>query len=358
MVPTFVHDPPSPRVVFGAGSLTRVPDETRALGRRVMLVAGAHARDSADQVSAAFGADVVARIHQVVEHVPADVAAQAVQQARVGEVDVVVSIGGGSATGLAKAVAKETGVPVVAVPTTYAGSEMTPIWGLTEAAAKTTGRLAAVVPRTVVYDPELTVRLPVEVSTASGMNAMAHCVEALYAPDATPVTSLLAEEGLRRLALALPAIVADPGDLGGRSDAMHGAWLSGWVLGSTTMGLHHKLAHVLGGGYGLSHRGVHAALLPQVAAFNAEAAPDALGRAARALGGTRPVDAGRVLFELAGTIGAPTSLAALGLSIDAVEQVAAAVSASGVDNPAPTDDDALRTLLLNAYAGRGPQEYR
>lgn len=358
MPPTFVHDPPSPRVVFGAGSLTRVPEEARALGRRVMLIAGGHARDSADQVATALGADVVARIHQVAEHVPVERAAQAVAQCRSDEVDVVCSIGGGSATGLAKAVAKETGVPVLAVPTTYAGSEMTPIWGLTEAAAKTTGRLAAVVPRTVVYDPELTLRLPVEASAASGLNALAHCVEALYAPDATPVTSVLAEEGVRILARALPAVVTDPADLGGRTDAMYGGWLSGWVLGSTTMGLHHKLAHVLGGSYGLPHRGVHSALLPHVAAFNAEAAPDALARVARALGVTGSVDAGRALFDLAGTIGAPTSLSALGLSIDAVERVAATVATSGVANPAPVDEATLCTLLLNAYAGRGPQEYR
>ena len=342
------------RVVFGVGTLAQVAPEARALGGRVLLVAGRHEDEAAERVSAGLDRAVVGRLRDVTQHVPVDLAAAAVDRARELGAGVLVAIGGGSATGLAKAVALETGLPVLAVPTTYAGSEMTPVWGLTGAQGKTTGRDPRVLPRTVVYDPELTVPLPADTTAASGMNALAHALEAGYAPDVTPRLGDLAEEALRALSTGLPGAVADGGDLDARTEALYGAWLAGWVLGSTTMGLHHKLAHVLGGFYRLPHAGVHSALLPQVAAFNAPAVPQAFAGAARALGVDGPSAVAGALFDLAERLGAPTSLAALGLRADAVDAVAAAVASADVPNPRAFDAADLRRLLGDARDGRRP----
>ena len=350
----FVHAAAATRVVFGAGALTRVPAEADHLGGdRVLLIRDGAAKAYADELAEGLGDRLVARIDEVVQHVPVEVAAAAAAQARHANVDLVISLGGGSATGLAKAVAKETGLPILAVPTTYAGSEMTPIWGLTEGARKTTGRDPRVLPRTVVYDPVLTVGVPVGVSAASGMNALAHCVEALYAPAASPVTSVLAEEGMRALADALPRVVANPGDLDARGDALYGAWLAGWVLGTAGMGVHHKVCHVLGGAYDLPHGETHSAVLPYATAFNAPYAPEAMARAARALDAAEPAGA---LWDLAATIGAPTSLAAVGFRREAAGEVAEIVAAAAPENPRPIDREGIRALLLAAYDGTRPAE--
>ena len=339
------------RVVFGIGTLHRVADEARALAVPAMMIAGPHEDDAADVVAAQLAGDLVGRLRDVTQHVPVELAAGAVARARELGARVLIAIGGGSATGLAKAVALETGLPVVSVPTTYAGSEMTPIWGLTDAQGKTTGRDVRVLPRTVVYDPALTVSLPPDVSAASGMNALAHAVEALYAPDTTELLTAVATEALRTLAGSLPAVAAGPDDLAARSRALYGAWLAGWALGSTTMGLHHKLAHVLGGTYRLPHAGVHSALLPHVAKFNAPAAPEAFAHAAGALGVSGAEHVGAALSDLAERIGAPTSLAALGLDPEALGEVAATVAAANVTNPRPVTEAEVVRLLQDAYAG-------
>jgi len=349
----FVHDVPTARVVFGVGALSRVPDEIARLGsERVLLIGDRAAKAQADQLAAALGKRLAARIDDVVMHVPVEAAAAATALAAQHAVDLVVCLGGGSATGLAKAVAKETSLPVLAVPTTYAGSEMTPIWGVTEGHRKTTGRDPVVLPRVVVYDPALTVGLPVDVSAASGMNALAHCVEGMYASGGTPVTAVLAEDGIRALADALPRVVADPADVDARGDALYGAWLAGWVLGNSGMGIHHKVCHVLGGTYDMPHAETHSAVLPYATAFNAPYAPLPMSRAARALGGNDP--AGR-LWDLATAIGAPTSLAAVGFRLSDAAEAAAIVASAPPDNPRPVDAEAVRELLLAAYNGRRPE---
>jgi maleylacetate reductase len=252
---------------------------------------------------------------------------------------------------LAKAVARAAPVPILAVPTTYAGSEMTPIWGLTEGSRKITGRDPRVLPRTVVYDPALTVGLPVDVSAASGMNALAHCVEGLYSSAASPVTAVLAEDGIRALADALPRVVANPADIDARGDALYGAWLAGWVLGTSGMGIHHKLCHVLGGAYDLPHAETHSALLPHATAYNAPFAVAAMRRAARALGTDHPAGG---LWDLAVTIGAPTSLASVGFRRAEAGEAAAIVASAAPDNPRPVTTDWVRELLLAACDGRRP----
>jgi maleylacetate reductase len=346
------------RVVFGPGCLAEVAAEVRTLGNRIMIISGRHEARAAAVVMAQLGDDLAWQIPEVVQHVPVEVAARAIAVARDARVGVLVSIGGGSATGLAKAVARDTGLPILAVPTTYAGSEMTPIWGQSDQDEKTTGRDSRVLPRIVVYDPALTLSMPPELTAASGMNALAHAVESLYAPDSTAQSSAAAEEAVRALARGLPRAVGQPDDMAGRTHALRGAWLAGWALGSTTMGLHHRLAHVLGGRYQLPHAGVHSALLPQVAAFNAPAAPDAFSRAARALDVAGPEAVGPALFELATQLGAPTSLADLGLESDAIEVVGKIVARGPVSNPRDFTEEDVCYLVQQAYSGSKPQRER
>jgi maleylacetate reductase len=349
----FVYDIPASRVVFGAGRIRQVPDEVERLGaERVALIAGGREKKYADELAAALGSRLVDRIGEVVMHVPAALATAASERVEQSSADLMVCLGGGSAIGLAKAVALRTGLPILAVPTTYAGSEMTPIWGLTDGGRKTTGRDHTVLPATVVYDPELTTSLPTDISAASGMNALAHLVEGLYAPDASPVTAVLAEEGIRALADALPRVVVAPRDLDARTDALYGAWLAGCVLGTAGMGLHHRICHVLGGAYDLPHAGTHSAVLPFVTAYNAPAAPAAMVRAARALGAQDPA---RALWELAGRIGAPTSLAQVGLDPDRIQEAARLVVETPPANPRPVDRAAVHELLRAAHAGMSPR---
>ncbi len=296
-------------------------------------------RDLAQRIVGPLGERCVGVHAEARMHVPAEVAERARAEADRLEVDGLVAVGGGSAIGLAKAVALTSGRPIVAVPTTYAGSEMTAVWGLTEGAAKRTGRDVRVLPASVVYDPELTLGLPVDVSVTSGFNALAHAVEALYAPDRSPIVSLMAAEGIRSLTLALPEIVSAAADLGARTKALYGAWLCGACMGATTMSLHHRLCHALGGTLDLPHAPTHTVVLPHVLAFNQAAVPQ--------------VPAGP-LWELAGRLGAPRSLGALGMRESDIDLVADQVTAAPYTNPRPVTRDALVALLHDAWSGAAP----
>ncbi|MFD0686099.1 maleylacetate reductase [Actinomadura fibrosa] len=350
--PEFVHQPLPVRVVFGNGVLGRLADEVDALGlRRVLVLSTPGRRADAERVAGLLG-ERAAGVHaEAVMHVPAEVAAEGLRAARAAGADGLVAYGGGSAVGLAKMIAKGLGLPVVAVPTTYAGSEMTPVWGTTEDGVKRTGHDPRVLARTVLYDPSLTLGLPARVSAASGANAMAHAVEALYAPDRSPVVSLMAEEAVRVLAAALPAVVRDPGDRPARSRALYGAWLCGSCLGVTTMGLHHKLCHALGGTLGLPHAETHAVVLPHALAYNASAAPGAVEALRRALGEDDPAAA---LWALTGELGLPRSLAELGADPARLDDVLAQVLAAPYANPRPVEEPGLRALLERAWKGSPP----
>ncbi|MER7133433.1 maleylacetate reductase, partial [Streptosporangium saharense] len=267
------------------------------------------------------------------------------------DADGCVAVGGGSTVGLGKALALRRGLPVLALPTTYAGSEMTPIWGLTENAEKRTGRDPAVLPRSVVYDPDLTMTLPAAVSVTSGINALAHAVEALYAPDGSPVVAAMAERGVRDLATALPLLADDPGDRAGRRAALCGAWLCGACLGATTMGLHHKLCHVLGGMFDLPHAETHAIVLPHVAAHNLPAAPEADAALRRALDTDDVPAALADLTALATRLGAPGGLKELGVVEDDLPKVADEVLARPYANPWPVGRRDLLELLHAAHRG-------
>jgi maleylacetate reductase len=353
----FVHDVAASRVVFGCGSISQVGAEVERLhARRVLLVAGEAGVRHLASIELQLGDRVAGRFSEVVMHVPVEVAQRAAAKARAVGADAVVAVGGGSATGTAKVIAKETGLAVVAVPTTYAGSEMTPIWGLTENGRKTTGRDPAVLPRTVVYDPELTVSLTPSLSAASGMNALAHLVEGLYAPSVSPLLAAQAEEGVRALAAALPRVVADPADLDARSEALYGAWLAGSILGTCGMGVHHKVCHTLGGTYDLPHAPSHSAVLAYAAHFNQDHAPEAMAAVVRGFraAGRDVADAPTALWDLATQIGAPVSLRRLGFPEGSIAEAAGIVVAARPTNPRPLDDDGVRALLAAAYAGDRP----
>jgi maleylacetate reductase len=342
------------RIVFGFGTLAQVPAEVEALGSRRALVlcdryhedgAGARLRDILGDLVAGFSSEAAM-------HTPVAVTEGVMRQLSAVDADCLVALGGGSTTGLSKALALRTDLPQIVIPTTYAGSEATPILGETTGDRKTTQRSPKVLPEVVVYDVDLTLELPPLLSAVSGMNAIAHAIEALYAKDANPITSLLAERGIAALGGALPLIVQDGYDRAARAEALFGAWACGNCLGTVGMALHHKLCHVLGGSFDLPHAETHTVVLPHAAAFNTAAAPDALARAARAL---RVERAAQGLFDLAAALGAPTSLKALGMKESDLDRAAETAVSAPYWNPRPVDRTAIRALLDDAYHGRRPQ---
>jgi maleylacetate reductase len=349
---TFTYAALPNRVVFGSGTRARLPDEVRALGaKRVLLLGTPSQRDAADALAGALGSRAAGRFDGAVLHTPVHVTDQAVAHALALRADCVVAIGGGSVIGLAKAIALRTGMPQVAIPTTYSGSETTPILGETRGGEKATQRAMEVLPAIVIYDVDLTLTLPAALSSTSGVNALAHAVEALYARDRNPVTSLLAEEAVRVLASGLPRIVTDPNDRDARSAALYGAWLAGTCLAAVGMALHHKLAHVLGGAFGLPHAATHAVLLPHTAAFNAPAAPVAMARLAAALGASDAPDA---LFALNRRLGAPLALRDLGMPEEGIERAADLALRDPYWNPRPLERAGLARLISRAWAGELP----
>lgn len=350
---SFVYQPNATRVVFGAGSFDRLQEEAAQVGKRFLVLATPEQAELADQAASHLGG-LCAGVHaQAVMHVPVPVVETATLKAQSLNVDGVVAVGGGSTTGLAKAIALRTRLPIIVVPTTYAGSEMTPIWGLTDGGIKRTGRNPVVLPSVAIYDPLLTLGLPIGLTGVSGLNAIAHCMEGLYSETANPLVSIMAEEGIRAFAVALPALIRDPHDLEARGRALYGAWLGGSVLGSVGMALHHKLCHTLGGTFNLPHAETHAIVLPHAAAYNAEAAPEAMSRVARALG---VENAPRGLYDLLVAIGAKTGLRDIGMKQEGLDRVVELALTNPYYNPAPLAAEPLHRLLTNAFAGHPPGE--
>ena len=349
----FEHETLGQRVRFASNEAAQGVTEEVALlnASRVMVIAAPAEAELAKRVTADL--PVVLVHDEVVMHVPVPVAERARAAATAHEVDAVVCVGGGSTTGLAKAVALTSGLPVVAVPTTYAGSEATNMWGLTEDARKTTGVDPRVLPRAVVYDAALMVSLPVDLSVASGLNALAHCVDSMWAPRADPIDAALAAEGIRALDTGLPLVVADPTGLPGREQALYGAYLSAVAFASAGSGLHHKICHVLGGRYDLPHAPTHAVVLPHVLALNAPGAPEAERRIAAAFGEATALEG---LQALRRRLDAPRALRDYGfeesLIPDAVEAILPFVPRS---NPVSVTPDHLTRLLRAAWEGAEPR---
>lgn len=341
------------RVVFGLGALDHLPREIEALAatRALVLSTPGH-KVQAEEVADRLGGRCVGIFARAVMHVPIETAREARMESKRLGADCLVAIGGGSTTGLGKVIALESALPIVAIPTTYAGSEMTPIYGVTEAGLKKTGRDPKVLPKTVIYDPALTVGLPVGLSVTSAFNAIAHAVEALYAQDSNPVTSLMAEEGMRALAQGLARVVKNPFDLEARSDCLYGAWLCGTVLGAVGMALHHKLCHVLGGTWNLPHAQTHTVILPHAMAYNYSAAPEAMKRVERALNFSH---AAQGMFDLIKTLGAPLALKDIGMAESELDRAAELVTQAPYFNPRIPDRAGIRALLEAAFHGQRPR---
>ncbi|HEY3824702.1 MAG TPA: maleylacetate reductase [Bryobacteraceae bacterium] len=349
---SFTFDQPATRVIFGLGSFCQLADEVKRLGaNRILVLSTPEQRKEAEEAARRLGELAAGVFPKAVMHVPIETAREARETARSLGADCCVAIGGGSTVGLGKAIALESGLPIVAVPTTYAGSEMTPLYGLTEGGIKKTGRDRKVLPKTVIYDPSLTLTLPPKIAGPSGMNAIAHCVEGLYAPDGNPIISLFAAEGIRALARSLPTVVEKPDDVDARADALYGAWLAGTVLGAVSIGIHHKLCHTLGGTFNLPHAEVHTVILPHAVAFNSKAAPEAMRTAADALG---TENAAQGLFDLAQRIGAPVALKDIGMPADGLERAAELAVQNPYANPRAVEYAGVLELLRNAFEGRRP----
>lgn len=348
----FVYQGLPSRVVFGAGSLASLPAEMDALkAQRALVLCTPEQRDSAERVAALLGSRSAGIFDRAVMHVPIETAREAREEARRLGADCAVAIGGGSTTGLGKAIALDSGLPILAIPTTYAGSEMTPIYGITEAGLKKTGKDMRVLPRTVIYDPELSMTLPVGLSVTSGINAIAHAAEGLYSVEGNPVIDLMAEEGIAALGRALPRIRANAGDPEARSDALYGAWLCGIVLGTVGMALHHKLCHTLGGSFNLPHAETHTIVLPHALAYNAAAAPQAMERIRRALAGS---SAAQAVYDLAKHNGAPVALKDIGMKAEDLDKACDIAMSNQYPNPRPLERGAIRALLQDAFEGVRP----
>lgn len=348
----FVYTSQPARIVFGAGSLRQLSSEVEAFGRdRVLILTTPGQAGLAARAREVLGPVAVGEFTGAAMHTPVEVTEQAIRVVDETGADCLVALGGGSTTGLSKALAVRTGLPQIVVPTTYAGSEVTPVLGETENGVKTTRSAPEILPGTVIYDVELTLGLPVPVSATSGVNAMAHAVEALYAPQANPVTDELGLRVITLMCRALPGIVADSADRSARADALEAAWLAGICLGTVGMGLHHKLCHTLGGSFGLPHAQTHTVILPHAMAYNAPAAPEAMRRIAAAM---EADDAPTAMFDLVNKLGGPKSLAELGMAEASLPRAAELATAAPYPNPRPVTSEGITKLLNDAWQGTRP----
>ncbi|SOC94524.1 maleylacetate reductase [Rhizobium sp. AN5] len=348
----FVYTAAPARIVFGTGSSLGVAEEIRRLGlSRALVLSTPHQKGDAEALAARLGPLAAGVFSDAAMHTPVEVTKRAVEAYRAAGADCVVSLGGGSTTGLGKAIALRTDAAQIVIPTTYAGSEVTPILGQTENGVKTTLRGPEILPEVVIYDAELTLGLPVGISMTSGLNAMAHAAEALYARDRNPIASLMAVEGLRAMIEALPGVRMEPQDTKARETALYGAWLCGTVLGAVGMSLHHKLCHSLGGSLDLPHAETHAVLLPQTIAYVEQSVPDQLAPLAALVGGR----AGTGLYDFAARLGAPASLAALGVGEEDLDAMAELATANPYWCPRPVEKTAIRALLQRAFEGARPE---
>ena len=345
----FDHSTLGQRVLFGTGeAVNNTVQAVEELGaQRVLLIADAFLGDLSDAVANRL--PVVARIHDVIQHVPAENAEAAVEIARAEQADAVVTIGGGSATGLAKIVAREEGLPIVAVPTTFAGSEATNVWGITQDDRKVTGVDNRVLPRVVVYDASLSAGLPGSLALASGLNAAAHAVDGLWAPRSNPINRAMGTEGLRVLFPGLRSLHRDKDDVDARERTLYGAYLAAVAFASAGSGLHHKICHALGGTYDLPHAETHAVVLRYVTAFNAPAAPDAAERIAAALGASSAAPA---LYAFGAELDSPKSLEELGFREADIQEAARIIQPSvPPSNPRSVTEADLEQILHDAWAG-------
>jgi maleylacetate reductase len=350
--PEFTARTANVRVRFGIGASHSVADDVRALGcSRALILSTPQQVAFAMRTAEDLGPLAAGIFSKAAMHTPIEITTEALAHVAETRADVVVSVGGGSTTGLGKAIALRTNLPQVVIPTTYAGSEATAILGQTEKGLKTTITDDRVQPEVIIYDPALVAGLPVAMTVTSALNAIAHAVEALYARDRNPLSSMMAMEGIRAFARALPQVVADPHNLTARGETLYGAWLCGTVLGQVGMALHHKLCHTLGGSFNLPHAETHAVILPHAIAYTESAVPELLAPVAEALGGAT---AGTALYTFAARMGAPMALRDLGLKESDLDRATQIATSNPYWNPRPVDPVPLRALLQRAWAGEPP----
>jgi maleylacetate reductase len=369
MTDAWVHTGYAQQIRFGVGALGQLPEVLRDVGaRRVMLVttAGRLASPDGEALQRAIGRLLCSTFAEVTSHLPAPVVQAGLLQARRDGVDAVVSFGGGSCADAGKAVnwfteqergrpaaswADRPELPHVAIPTTYAGAELTPFFGVTDPG---TGRKQGAggptcAPIAAIYDPALTTSTPARVSAETGMNALAHCVEILWSPTATPEASAIAAAGARAVVDALPRVVDDPGDLGARTDMLGAAVLGGRCLQNGSMGVHHGLAQLVGGRTGIPHGLANAVILAHAVRYNAPAVPDAVRRVGEAVGDAD--DPAGAIEALVAALGLPTTLSAAGVSEDDLEVVARLAPSNGnvAANPRPVSEDDALDILRQAF---------
>ena len=339
-------------VVFRAGACAELGTQLQrlSLGHTLLIVTPGH-KAQANDIASMLGERCAGIFDQARPHVPEEALAAAIEVSDHCGADCCVSIGGGSTTGLGKALALRIGLPNIAIPTSYAGSEMTNIWGITDGRSKVTGRDDTVLPDLVIYDPELSVGLPPEVSASSGMNAIAQAAVNIVDPEANPFASALAQAAVRHLVAALPAVVAYAGNIESRAKALCGASLAGAALGIGLTSLHHRLCHIIGGRFDTNHADTHAILLPHSIAYNAPAAANEARNLATLLGAN---DVGIGLYDFARHIGAPQQLSALGIGHADIETIVDGVLETQFRNPRPLQRAALQAMLQRAFDGEPP----
>ncbi|MGX5850631.1 maleylacetate reductase [Mesorhizobium sp. PL10] len=349
---TFIYNGQPARVIFGSGTTSTLPEEVERMGlQRVLVLATPPQEADAFRLAKSIGERAAGVYAKATMHTPVSVTEDAMRVVAELNVDGLVAVGGGSTTGLAKAIALRTDLPQIVAPTTYAGSEMTPILGETKDGAKITQSSPKVLPEVVIYDVELTMTLPAAMSGTSGMNAIAHAVEALYARESNPVVSLMAKEAIGALADSLPIIALRPQDPEARWKALYGAWLCGICLGSVGMALHHKLCHTLGGTFDLPHAETHTIVLPHALAYNAPAIPTVIDNLRSVL----KADPAMALYDLAGQIGAKRALSDIGMPQSGIDIATDRALANPYWNPRPLERGPIRELIARAYAGEPPQ---
>ncbi|KAK0113442.1 hypothetical protein ONS95_013700 [Cadophora gregata] len=349
--PAFIYTASPARVIFGQGSIKRLPEEISRLKLSAPLILSTvEQKAHAALIKTTLNGKISGVFEEATMHTPVEVTQKALDYAKQVMADSIVSIGGGSTIGLGKAISIRTGLPHICIPTTYAGSEMTPILGETEKGQKTTRSDPKILPGTVIYDVDLTMSLPTGMSATSGVNAIAHSVEALYSPEANPVISLLSLEGIKALAESLPTLTTSPSDLPARLNAQYGAWLCGLALGSVGMSLHHKLCHTIGGSFNMPHAETHTIVLPHALAYNAPKIPEVMARLADVLPGSEG-DAIKGLNVLLTKLGVKRDLKAFGFKEEDVDKAADIAVLRAYQNPRPVERDLIREVIRRAYAG-------
>ncbi|KAJ9363502.1 hypothetical protein DTO280E4_2484 [Paecilomyces variotii] len=351
MVGSFEYNPNPGRVVFGQGTLQKLPDEIARLNLSApLLLSTPQQVDQAEQLKEILKGKVAGVFTEATMHTPTHITDKALEYAKAQGADSVISIGGGSTIGLGKAISVRTGLPHICIPTTYAGSEMTPILGETADGIKKTRSDPKILPGTVIYDVDLTMTLPASMSATSGVNAIAHAVEALYARNTNPIINLMAIEGTRALASSLPQIVQDPSSTEARSSALYGAWLCGTCLGSVGMSIHHKLCHTLGGSFNLPHAETHTAVLPHAISYNAPKIPEAMKKLAEALPESNG-DAIHGLNVLLEKLQVKRGLKDYGMKEEDIDKAADIAVSNPYWNPREIERAPIRELIRRVWAG-------